>query len=81
MASTMPGCCKTKKQYFKVKDQHIGAFAFNLNTKLFPAINTTYLTNNLSLNIPKQEVVPFNSHAPPDCHQTPVYILNCTYRI
>ena len=81
MASQMKNCCKTKKQYFKVKDQHIGAFAFNLNTKLFPAINTPHLTNDLSLNFPKQEVVSFNNHAPPDRPETPVYILNCTYRI
>jgi hypothetical protein len=81
MASMMPKCCKTKKQYFKVKDQHVGATAFSLDTKVYPAINIPYLTAQLSINIPDQEFVSFNSHAPPDRFQPPFYILNCTYRI
>jgi hypothetical protein len=81
MASMMPKCCKTKKQYFKVKDQHFGASAFSLETKLFPAISIPYLNAQLSINIPEQEFVSFNSHAPPDRFQPPFYILNCAYRI
>jgi hypothetical protein len=82
MAAAMKNCCKTKKQYFKVKDQHIGASAFSFNAKLFPVIAAPLLAFTQNINIPVQEIVYFNSNAPPGWrHSTPNYILNCTYRI
>jgi len=81
MASTMPGCCKTKKQYFKVKDQHFGASAVSLNIKIFPAFVIPSLTGHSSLKTFHQEIIAFNIHAPPDLRQSPVYMLNCAYLI
>ncbi|MBB3058090.1 HYC_CC_PP family protein [Mucilaginibacter gotjawali] len=78
----MKSCCKSKKQYFKVKDQHVSPSAFGFYTKLAPAMAVLYLPFISNLNIPVREIVYFNNHAPPDRrHATPSYILNCTYRI
>ena len=81
MASHMKNCCKTKKQYFKVKDQHFGAEAFSLNVNLFHTIihSNYHLDFSMAgLNIAHSAI---NSHSPPDQPKTPVYIQNCTYRI
>jgi hypothetical protein len=81
MASHMKGCCKTKRQYFKVKDRHFGAQAFSLNVNLFHTIiqSNYYLDLTLAgLNIAHVTV---NSHGPPYRPKTPAYIQNCTYRI
>jgi hypothetical protein len=78
----MKNCCQSKKQYFKVKDQHVSPSAFGFYTKLAPAMAVLYLPFIANLNIPVREIVYFNNHAPPDRRQaTPSYILNCTYRI
>lgn len=81
MATGMPGCCKTKTQLLKVKDQHIGSQALSLNAGLFQAIIPVCSLFDFSVYSFKTEHTAFNSHAPPDWPQTPVYILNCIYRI
>jgi len=77
----MAGCCKTKKQYFKVKDQHFASPVFNLNINLFQGI----IQSNHSLDLSKPFLTlcqtAINSHGPPDWPQTPAYIQYCTYRI
>ena len=77
----MPGCCKTKKQYLKVKDQHFGSDAFNFNARLFSLVSIIYPTFNINNVGFKPTYTVFNNHAPPGWPQAPVYILNCTYRI
>ncbi|MFA6086330.1 hypothetical protein [Mucilaginibacter sp.] len=81
MATGMPGCCKTKTQLFKVKDQHVGSQALSLNAGLFHAIIPACSIFDFSVYSFKPDYTAFNSHAPPDWPQAPVYILNCTYRI
>jgi hypothetical protein len=82
MNTPMKGCCKTKKQYFRVKDQHIGSSAFSFYTKFSPAIAVPFLIFIDGINIPFQDILCFNSNAPPNWRlSTPAYILNCTYRI
>lgn len=81
MATGMPGCCKTKTQLLKVKDQHVGSQALSLNANLFQAIIPAGLTIDFSAHRSNFERTAFNIHAPPDWPQAPVYILNCTYRI
>jgi hypothetical protein len=82
MNITMKNCCKTKKQYFKVKDQHIGGSAISFYSKLSPETAVPYLIFIGSIKIPVREIVYFNSNAPPDWRpKTPAYIQNCTYRI
>ncbi|MDB4925923.1 MAG: hypothetical protein JWR23_1979 [Mucilaginibacter sp.] len=81
MATGLPGCCKTKTQLLKVKDQHVGSESFSLNANLFNAIIPTCLIVDFSVYSFKPEYTAFNSHAPPDQAKTPVYILNCNYRV
>jgi hypothetical protein len=77
----LPGCCKTKKQIIKVKDQHFGSQAFSLNASLFHTIIPAYLTLDLSSRGFKPDYTAFIGHAPPDWPKAPAYILNCAYRI
>ena len=81
MAFQMKNCCKTKKQYFKVKDQHFGAQAFSLNVNLFHIIIPSNYHLDLSLADLNIAHTVINSHGPPDWPKTPSYILNCNYRI
>jgi hypothetical protein len=81
MATRIKNCCKTKKQLLKVKDQHTYSAAFELLAKLFPVLLN--FTNNdepqcAAVTLPQQL---YYGHAPPVSPKTPVYILNCTYRI
>jgi hypothetical protein len=81
MASQMKNCCKTKKQYFKVKDQHFGAQAISLNVNLFHTI--IHPNYHLDLSVADLDIAhaAINNHGPPDWPKTPFYIQNCTYRI
>jgi hypothetical protein len=73
-------CCKTKKQYLKVKDQHFGSVTLAFLAKLFPVLN--YYTTPDSVSAPCAcQYHAYNIHAPPECSSAPVYVLNCTYRI
>ncbi|WP_394772584.1 hypothetical protein [Mucilaginibacter sp.] len=81
MASNMKGCCKTKKQYYKIKDQHLCALGFNLDTKLFASISIRDFAIYVGLNNQRPQLVSYNSHGPPDRLKASVYTLNCTYRI
>jgi hypothetical protein len=74
-------CCKNEKQSFKVKDSHFSAASFSLNHPL-PAIIQSFnspdqglLANNLYTKIV------YKGNAPPGHPDTPVYTLNCAYRI
>ena len=81
MASHMKDCCKTKKQYFKVKDQHFGTPAFSLNANLFHTIIQSIYHLDLSLAYLNIGHISINSHGPPNRLKTCIYIQNCTYRI
>lgn len=81
MASQMKGCCKTKRQYFKVKDQHFGTQAFSLNINLFHTVIPSNYHLDLSVAALNIAHTAINSHAPPYRPKTPAYIQNCTYRI
>ncbi len=74
-------CCKTTKQSFKVKDNHFGADASSLSFKSFPAV--TYIITPFELNAEPFTFIytAFSKHAPPCGHDTPIYTLNCNYRI
>lgn len=78
---TKDNCCKHTKQTFKVKDNHFGSDALSLSVKFVPAniVNIVHFT----FNAEPLTVIPtaFNSHAPPFGQHTPIYTLNCTYRI
>ncbi|MGY4386551.1 hypothetical protein ACVWYN_003606 [Pedobacter sp. UYP24] len=74
-------CCKTMKQSFKVKDNHFGADPFTIVVKFFPAIieaKTSFILNKVTN---AAAYTSFYSHAPPFVSLTPIYTLNCAYRI
>jgi hypothetical protein len=74
-------CCKTTKQSFKVKDNHFGSDALSHSVKFFPALMETTIPSELNSEPFVASHNAFNSHAPPFGQHTPIYTLNCTYRI
>jgi hypothetical protein len=81
MAAMMKHCCKTKKQYFKVNDQHFYSGTLDLLVKLFPVLSRYTSTDTAvcaSVTLPQQSHC---SNAPPAALKTPAYLLNCNYRI
>ena len=81
MGNEKSGCCKTKFHTLKVKDTHIAGDAVNNLVKHFSEIvicNPAFESIGL---VQLQVAVNNPSHAPPLHQGTPLYILNCTYRI
>jgi hypothetical protein len=77
----MAGCCTTKTQYVKINDRHLGSTGFNLDIKLFPALNTPNFTAYAASSSQEPQHILYNGHAPPDWPNASFYILHCTYRI
>ena len=79
-AAKEEGCCKTKYQYFKVKDNHLTTTHATAPLKYytdlyfsaasFQSISFTHVTGETNL-----------SHAPPLHQAVPVYIAKCVFRI
>ena len=74
------GCCKTKYQYFKVKDNHLTTA--NVTAPLKYNTDLYFVT-------PPQHSISFNTqvtnannpcHAPPLHQAVPLYIANCVFR-
>lgn len=75
------GCCKSKFQYFKIRDNHVVADQI---------INPAAYFSDLHLSIPyfqnisfasPDSVITYRSNAPPLYSGIPVYISNCVFRI
>ncbi len=75
------GCCKTKYQYFKVKDIHL--LTAHVATPLNYCIDFHTITPFYqSISFVTQEIDIINgSHAPPLHTGVPIYISNCVFRI
>ncbi len=74
-------CCKTKKQYLKVKDQHYGSVTLAFLAKLFPVFTNFASADTVADQPCLYRLRAYNSKAPPGTLSTPTYILHCTYRI
>lgn len=74
-------CCKTKYQFFKVKDNHVAADV--ISTPVLHFINLHLFTPFFQIiNYPSEEVfTTYLSNAPPLLHTVPDYIFNCVFRI
>jgi len=73
-------CCRTTKQSFKVKDQHVIAKMLDVTAKTFVALLPSVIPfRSVAVNVLQPTV--YCANAPPDRKQTPIYLLNCTYRI
>lgn len=77
----MSDCCKTKYQFFKVKDNHVAGDV--ISTPVLHFINLhLFLSSFQIINYPSQEIYIANlSNAPPLLHTVPDYIFNCVFRI
>jgi len=73
-------CCKTTKQSFKVKDQHIVAKTFDLQAKVFAALQPG-LIKFQPVAVYGRLIPVYQANAPPQPQLPSIYILNCTYRI
>ncbi|MDQ2721290.1 MAG: hypothetical protein M3Z26_16205 [Bacteroidota bacterium] len=74
-------CCKTKYQFFKVKDNHFVADHLSSPVKHFVELNLFTSTFQI-VNYPSEQIYVANkSNAPPLRHRVPDYIFNCVFRI
>ena len=75
------GCCKTKYQYFKVKDNHRASAHVATALNSFSELHTI-TPSYQSISIATQEIDVINgNHAPPLYTGVPTYISNCVFRI
>ena len=74
-------CCKTKYQFFKVKDNHFVADHISSPLKHFSELNL-FTCSFQVINYPAEQInVAHKSNAPPLLHGVPYYIFNCVFRI
>ncbi len=74
-------CCKNDVKSFKLKDTHVNADSFAL-TDLSAFILPSLTTWNAIIPVNEQiAAIGYQSHAPPGNPATPIYTLNCSYRI
>lgn len=74
-------CCKTKYQFFKVKDSHVNADLVNAPDLHF--IDLHFISSSFQdVNYPSQEIhVAHLSNGPPLNYSVLDYIFNCVFRI
>ena len=74
-------CCKTKYQFFKVKDSHVTADVVNAPDLHFSDFQLIY-TSFQAINYSSQNIyISHLSNSPPLPHSVPDYIFNCVFRI
>ncbi len=74
-------CCKTKYQFFKVKDNHVAGDIIST-----PVLHFIYLhlftPSFQAINLPSEQInIAHQSNAPPLLHGVSDYIFNCVFRI
>ncbi len=75
------GCCKTKYQYFKVKDNHLSSAHVATLLNSFSDLHTiTPSYQSISFVTLEIDVINGN-HAPPLHTGVPIYLSNCVFRI
>jgi hypothetical protein len=74
-------CCKHEIKSFKVKDSHFSALSLSFSHPL-PSITPTFIhLDNETVGKVLSAKIAFKSNAPPGSPATPIYTLNCAYRI
>ena len=81
-AAKEEGCCKTKYQYFKIKDTHFSTVYLTAPLKYYTDLHPlTFSPQLISFNSPATDVIN-RGNAPPLLHPgVRVYISNCVFRI
>ena len=78
---TKEGCCKTKYQFLKLKDNHLASADIHLAAKYFTVLHYYTPAYNI-IALPQQIVHANRSHAPPLYDDNlPLYLSNCVFRI
>ena len=80
-SDAMKGCCKTKFKNFKIKDSHVAADEIAGFVKHFTELHLSIPSFEIKALANEPIVVANTSHAPPERHAVPIYILHCAYRI
>jgi hypothetical protein len=75
------GCCKTKYQSIKVKDNHVAGEIASIPSKHFVVLHLLASSFEAITLVDHSLNVANASHAPPLKEKVPIYILNCVYRI
>src|SRR4051794_7936713 len=74
---TMEGCCKTKHQFLKLKDNHLASADIYLPAKHFATL-PFFTSVNLTDSFAQQAVHTNRSHGPPLYDDDlPLYLSNC----
>jgi hypothetical protein len=74
-------CCRNEKQSFKVNDSHFSAASFSLKNPV-PALLSSFVNHqNELIAYQLHTKIVYKGNAPPGLSNTPVYTLNCAYRI
>jgi hypothetical protein len=74
-------CCKTKFQFYKVKDTHFANDFLTLPAKYFDKLPVCSCSADIHFTPFKKPVILNSNHAPPLFNGVPVFISNCVYRI
>ncbi|HUQ67619.1 MAG TPA: hypothetical protein VM101_15765 [Flavitalea sp.] len=75
------GCCETKFQFFKVKDNHLSANQVDVPVKHFFELHL-YTPSFQDISMHRQETsIAYRSNAPPLQQGVPIYIYNCIFRV
>ena len=74
-------CCKTKYQYFKVKDNHFAADHVNAPANFFPEVQLFTETFQPVLFVSNKVNISHRPNGPPLYNGVSVFIANCTYLI
>ena len=75
------GCCKTKLQYLKVKDNHLATGDFTAPDKYYTLVESFTQSYPINSFVPYQAENINGSHSPPLHPGVPVYISNQVFRI
>ncbi|OJY97492.1 MAG: hypothetical protein DI535_21905 [Citrobacter freundii] len=75
------GCCDSKFQFFKVKDNHISADQADFPFKHFIDLHL-YTPSFQDISFVSQKTtIAYRSNAPPLHQGVPIYIYNCVFRL
>lgn len=74
-------CCKTKYQYFKIKDNHVATAELTAPAKYYTDLVSFNPSYEYISFLPQQVKILNSSHAPPLYKGVPIYLSNCVFRI
>ncbi len=74
-------CCKTKYQYFKVKDNHFAADHINAPAKFLAEVPVFYIPCQAFLFVSHKTNIANPCNAPPLYNGVSLVVANCTYLI